>query len=139
METLPESKNRKCETKDGAKPKRKVLSDGTDTIAYLRMRLGLDAKLEKEEIRIKQAEVENRKAQQNSMSLQQEALTNSIIPTKTARAAFAANANSKCCINRSFAKHYKLRWDKTRTMFSCFCYVLYSHGVLQDGVLQSFI
>lgn len=85
METLAESKKRKCETKDGGKPKRKVSSNGTDTIAYLKMRSELDAELKREEIRIKQAEAEDRKAQQNSMILQQEALTKALTNSITSQ------------------------------------------------------
>ena len=52
------------------------------------MRSELDAELREEEIRVKKAEAEDRKTQQNSVILQQELVTQSFaqqlyIPTKT--------------------------------------------------------
>lgn len=55
METLAESRKRKAEGSDdgggggGGKPKR-IVSNGTGSIAYLQMRLEIHAELKREEI-----------------------------------------------------------------------------------------
>ena len=79
METLAASKKRKAETNnEGEKPKRNVSSSGSETIAYLKMKAEVDAELKREEMKLKKAEAEERKLQQDNLIAQQEALTSAL-------------------------------------------------------------
>ena len=78
METLAESRKRKSESKDGEKPKRRVSTTGSETIAYLQNKSGVDAQLKREELRLRQIEAEERKQQQNNVTSQQGALTKAL-------------------------------------------------------------
>ena len=81
LETLSESKKRKAKDQEG-KRKRKM-SNGSDTIAYLQQKV--DSELRREEMKLKQEEVNERKAQQNSFIAQQEALTSVLKDTISAQ------------------------------------------------------
>jgi hypothetical protein len=83
MESLAESKKRKGGDQ-GEKRKRK-LSNGSDTIAYLQQRYQMDSELKRDELKLKQEELNERKAQQDSFITQQEALTNALKDTISAQ------------------------------------------------------
>ena len=76
MESLAETKKRKGDS-EGEKRKRKV-SNGSETIAYLHKRYEMDSELKREELKLKQEEMNERKAQQESFITQQEALTSAL-------------------------------------------------------------
>lgn len=79
METLAASKKRKAETNnEGEKPKRSVSCSGSETIAYLKRKAEVDAELKREKMKLKKAEAEERKIQQDNLIAQQEALTNTL-------------------------------------------------------------
>ena len=83
MESLAETRKRKGGI-EGEKPKRKM-STGSDTIAYLQQRYQVDSELKKEELKLKEKEMNERKAQQDSFIAQQEALTNALKETISAQ------------------------------------------------------
>ena len=79
MESLAETKKRKGDGEAG-KRKRKM-SYGSDTIAFLQQRYQVDSELTREELKLKQEEMNERKAQQDSFIAQQAALTNTLNET----------------------------------------------------------
>ena len=79
MESLAETKKRKGDGEAG-KRKRKM-SYGSDTIAFLQQRYQVDSELTREELKLKQEEMNERKAQQDSFIAQQAALTNTLKET----------------------------------------------------------
>ena len=74
MESLAETKKQKGDSEAG-KSKRKM-SNGSDTIAFLEQRYQVDSELKREELKLKQEEMNERKTQQDSFIAQQAALTN---------------------------------------------------------------
>ena len=83
MESLAETKKRKGDSEAG-KRKRKM-SNGSDTIAFLQQRYQVDSELKREELKLKQEEMNERKAQQDSFIAQQAALTNTLKETISAQ------------------------------------------------------
>ena len=71
METFVQSKKRKGEQEQ----KKSKRSTGTETVAYLREKAGLDASLKREELQLRRAELDEKKVQQEGLMTQLENLT----------------------------------------------------------------
>ena len=78
METLAESKKGNSQSNDDEKSKRRMSNTGTETIGYLQKKWEINVELKKEELRLRQLEVDERSKQQNNMTSQQEALTKAL-------------------------------------------------------------
>ncbi|XP_046846764.1 uncharacterized protein LOC124440411 [Xenia sp. Carnegie-2017] len=78
METLAETCKRKSQSKDGEKPKRRMSSNGSETIAYLQQKSKADAELKREDLMLRKAKADERKQQQNNIISQQDALTKTL-------------------------------------------------------------
>ena len=61
------------------------MSNGSDTIAFLEQRYQVDSELKREELKLKQEEMNERKTQQDSFIAQQAALTNTLKETISAQ------------------------------------------------------
>ena len=71
METFSQTKKRKGE-QDVKKRKR---ATGSDTVAFLREKAELDAELKREELKIREQEMKDKKAEQDNLHAQQQAMS----------------------------------------------------------------
>ena len=83
MESLAETKKPKGDSK-GEKRKRKM-SNGAETIAYLHKIYEMDSELKREELKLKPEEMNERKVPKESFITQQEALTSALKETISAQ------------------------------------------------------
>lgn len=79
MESFAQSQKRKGQ--DQERKRKRKMSNGSDTIAYLQQRYQVDSELRKEELKLKQEELNERKAERESSLAQQEALANALKDT----------------------------------------------------------
>ena len=71
METFSQTKKQKGE-QDVKKSKR---ATGSDTVAFLREKAELDAELKREELKIREQEMKDKKAEQDNLHAQQQAMS----------------------------------------------------------------
>jgi hypothetical protein len=106
METIAETKKRKGNDQE-EKCKRKM-SNGADTIAYLQQRYKVQSELKKEELKMKQEELNESRARfvcHTTKRLNYCTKGYNFCSTKTTRTVHATDACAKCCTYSTDAKN----------------------------------